>query len=110
MRHEVKKYLFDIISCIQNIEMFIDSTDFDGFKKNIMLQHAVERDLEIIGEAMNNILKIYPEIKITNARRIVDTRNRLIHGYDGIQRSQVWDIVITHLPILKVEAQSLLKD
>lgn len=111
MQPEIKKYLFDIMRCIENIEMFIDnSIDFDIFKKNIMLQHAIERNLEVIGEAMNNILKIYPEIKITDARRIVDTRNKLIHGYDGIQHSQVWDIVITHIAPLKLEVQTLLEN
>jgi uncharacterized protein with HEPN domain len=111
MQPEIKKYLFDILSCIGNVETFIgNSIDFDSFKNNMMLQHAIERNLEVIGEAMNNILKIYPEMRITNARRIVDTRNKLIHSYDGVQPSQIWDIVINHLPTLKIEVKKLLEN
>ena len=74
MQREIKKYLFDIKSCVKNIEEFIGSPKvFADFKGNMMLQQAVERNLEIIGEAVNNVLKIYPEINITDARRMVDT-------------------------------------
>jgi uncharacterized protein with HEPN domain len=83
MQREIKKYLFDIQGCIEKIENFIGKPKiFASFEQNIMLQQAVERNLEIIGEAINNLLKIYPEIQITNARRMVDTRNKIIHGYD----------------------------
>ncbi|MDB5004587.1 MAG: hypothetical protein JWQ34_2812 [Mucilaginibacter sp.] len=109
MQREVKKYLFDILSCIDNIETFISSPKiFEDYKNNIMLQHAVERNIEIIGEAVNNLLKMYPEINITNARRMVDARNKIIHGYDGIQPEQIWNIIINHLPSLQIEVQKLL--
>jgi len=73
-----------------------------------MLQQAVERNLEIIGEAVNCLLKIDSEINITSARRMVDTRNKIIHGYDEIQPEQIWNIIINHLPLLKQEVESLL--
>ena len=57
---------------------------------------------------MNKLLEIIPEIKITNARRVVDARNKIIHGYDEIENSQIWSIIINHLPVLKKEAQLLL--
>lgn len=57
---------------------------------------------------MNLLLKKAPGINITNARRIVDTRNRLTHGYDEIASTQVWNIIINHLPLLKTEVQTLL--
>lgn len=86
MLREVKKYLFDIQSCIENIEAYVGKPEiFTNFDKNMMLQQAVERNLEIIGEAVNNILKIYPEITISDARRMVDTRNKIIYSYDSIQ-------------------------
>lgn len=111
MQREVKKYLFDILSCIEKIENFIGTPKlFAEFNKNMMLQQAIERNLEIIGEAMNNILKIFPEINITNARKMVDTRNRIIHGYDDIQAEQIWSIIIKHLPTLKLEVQTLLEN
>ncbi len=108
MQREVKKYLFDIISCIENIETYIGEKKFDEYLNNLMLQHAVERNIEIIGEAVNSLLKLYPEINITNARRIVDARNKIIHSYDGIQPEQIWDIIINHLPTLKTEVHKLL--
>ncbi|WP_462230917.1 HepT-like ribonuclease domain-containing protein [Mucilaginibacter sp.] len=73
-----------------------------------MLQQAVERNIEIIGEAVNALLKIDDNIKITDARRIVDTRNKIIHGYDSIQPEQIWNIIINHLPSLKTEVRMLL--
>ena len=75
-----------------------------------MLQDAVERNLITIGEAMNLLLKKEPEIPISNARRIVDTRNRLTHGYDEIEVTQIWNIVINHLPLLKNEVKKLLEN
>jgi uncharacterized protein with HEPN domain len=83
---------------------------FTSFEQNMMLQQAVERNLEIIGEAVNSLLKIYPEIKITDAHRMVDTRNKIIHGYDEIQPEQIWNIIINHLPLLKQEVQTLLEN
>ena len=111
MQREIKKYLFDIQICVENIETFIGEPKmFGSFENNLMLQQAVERNLEIIGEAVNNLLKISPEIKITNARRMVDTRNKIIHGYDEIQSVQIWNIIINHLPLLKKEVTALLKN
>ncbi len=111
MQREVMKYLFDINTCIENIEAFLGEYKvFVVFEKNLMLQQAVERNIEIIGEAVSKILKIEPEIKITDARRMVDTRNKIIHGYDSIQPEQIWNIIINHLPSLKVEVQELLEN
>jgi uncharacterized protein with HEPN domain len=111
MQREIKKYLFDIKVCIDKIESFIDEPKvFEDFNQNMMLQQAVERNLEIIGEAVNSLLKINPEIKITDARRMVDTRNKIIHGYDSIQPAQIWNIIINHLPSLKIEVDILLED
>lgn len=70
-----------------------------------MIQEAVERNLEIIGEAVNQLLKIYPEIQISNARRIVDARNKIIHGYDSVEPMNIWAIVINHLHKLKEEVE-----
>ncbi len=66
-------------------------------------------EIAIIGEAMNRILKLYPEIPITSALRIVNTRNYLIHGYDSLREDLIWAIVIKHLPLLKSEVTQLLQ-
>ncbi len=73
------------------------------------LRRAVERDIEIIGEAISRILKVDTNISITNARRIVDARNYIIHGYDSLSADILWSMVINHLPILKSEVVSLLE-
>ena len=77
-------------------------------KKNKMLRRAVERELEIIGEALNNIEKTDPNIKISAKRQIIGLRNRVIHGYDKIDDEIIWGTIIKHLPILKTEISSLI--
>lgn len=68
----------------------------------------MERNNEIIGEALNRILKSDETIIITNSRKIVDTRNRIIHGYDTVSDEVIWGIVIKHLPLLQSEIENLL--
>ena len=63
----------------------------------------MERNIEIIGEAMSRIMKIDPKIKISNSRKIVDARNKIIHGYDEIYDDVIWGIVVNSLPVLKVK-------
>ena len=110
MNNEIKKLLKDILNSIEAID------NYTGFKKifndydhNFLVQDAVERNLITIGEAMNGLLKIAPETSITNARKIVNTRNRLTHGYDEIDSTQIWNIIINYLPTLKVEVVKLLE-
>ena len=74
-----------------------------------MFRLFIERNIEIMGEAMNRILKIAPSINITSARKIVDTRNYVIHAYDSLKPDILWAIVINHIPILKNEVDILLK-
>jgi uncharacterized protein with HEPN domain len=72
-----------------------------------MLQQAVERNFEIMGEAMNNILKYQNNIAVSYARKIVDTRNKLIRGYDEIKPENIWNVIIKHLPLLKIQVEKL---
>jgi len=76
----------------------------------IRLQRAIERCIEIIGEAMNRILKENKDLAITNARKIVDARNYIIHGYDSLSVDILWSIVVNHLPHLKSEVKKLLQE
>jgi len=64
--------------------------------------------LEIIGEAIKRILVKNSNIELTNARKIVDARNRIIHGYDTISDDVIWGIIIKHLPKLKTEVKELM--
>lgn len=110
MEIKTKKLLFDVLTAIKNIENYIgEDKRFEKYDSEPILQHAVERNIEIIGEAVNKILGLQPDISITNSRRIVDARNKIIHGYDSIENTQIWGIIILHLPLLKDEVKQLLE-
>lgn len=109
MDRAILKYLFDIQKCIENIDDYIgDEKVFDAYISNPMLQDAVERNIATIGEAMKKALDLDETLPISYARRIVGTRNRLIHGYDDIDNIEVWNIIVNNLPVLKSEIESLL--
>lgn len=112
MNDRIKKYLRDIQQSITEIEIAIGqrSREFDVFLNDFVFRKFVERNIEIIGEAMNRVLRISPDIEITSARKIVDTRNYVIHSYDSLIPEILWAIVINHLPLLKKEVNNLLKD
>ena len=111
MQDNVEKYLEDILIAINEIDVFFETFPkrYDVFANNILLKRGVERNIAIIGEAMSRILKIDNAISITNARKIVDTRNYVIHGYDTLTADILWSIVMNHLPLLKNEVVDLLK-
>ena len=110
MQLEIQKYLFDIKSSIDSINEYLgDKRDFNIYKTNKLLRRGIERELEIIGEAANRILKIDSSIKIDNARKIVDLRNWVIHSYDTIDDVIIWGIISKHLPLLKAQVEELLK-
>ena len=70
----------------------------------------MKRNIEIIGEAMNRILYIEPDISLSNVRQMVDTRNRIIHGYDSVSDLIIWSIIFQHLPLLKSQIETLLDE
>lgn len=109
---ELTKYLYDVLTACQEIEEETNARgrDFNVFCSDRVYRRFVERDFEIIGEAMNRVLKIKPDISITSARKIVNTRNLVIHSYDSLDHEILWSIVIKHLPILKEEIQGLLSE
>ncbi len=105
------KSLYDILGAITEIT---EETDIRGRKFEAMCQDRVyrrfvERNIGIIGEAMNRVLKSYPQINVTSARQIVNTRNLVIHSYDSLDNEILWGIVIRHIPILKVEVERLIE-
>jgi uncharacterized protein with HEPN domain len=110
MDKHIRKLLKDLLISIETIENYLGKERvFEMYDTNYLLQDAVERNIITIGEAMNSLLKIYPEIEISNARKIVDARNKLTHGYDEIENLQIWNILIKHLPILKKEVEKLME-
>lgn len=103
MDESVKKYFEDMLQAISEIEMAEDrfGRQYEIFENDVIFRKFVERNIEILGEAMNRILKIEPQIEITSARKIVDTRNYVIHAYDSLKPDILWAIVINHIPRLK---------
>lgn len=104
--------MFDILKCIQEIESYFESMPrrFETYSNSALLRNAIHMNISIIGEATNRILKIDKDVKITNAKQIVGTRNYLIHGYDRLRPEMVWAIVINDLPKLKEEVLALLSE
>ncbi|QBN19163.1 HepT-like ribonuclease domain-containing protein [Flavobacterium nackdongense] len=111
MNNKYYQALQAIKTSIDNIENFIGNPkSFELYDGNILVQAAVERNLEIIGEATKRLLDIDPAIAISNTRSIINTRNKISHGYDEIENPQIWGIIINHLPRLKTEVENLLND
>lgn len=110
--------LFDIQACLKDIEQSIIEIydflpvkrDFVEFQKDLKTRKAVERNIEIIGEAMDRILKVNPDFPLSDSRKIVDTRNRIIHGYDSVSSDIIWLIVNKYLPILEQQVKELLQE
>jgi uncharacterized protein with HEPN domain len=104
------KYLFDILHSIQLIEKFIEPiSTYNQYVDDLKTQSAVERQLGIIGEAVNKFNGIHPDLTIENSRKIVGFRNRLIHAYDAVDPSMIWVIIQKHLHPLKEEITLKLK-
>ena len=112
MDRKQRKYLSDVLTAILEIESFMESRpkEYATFCNDLLFRRALERNIEITGETMNQILKINPHISITSARKIVDTRNFVIHAYDSLKPNILWGIVINHMPILKKEVEFLLNE
>jgi uncharacterized protein with HEPN domain len=110
MDERIEKWLYDIRFAIEEIDGYFKNSekDFSVFTQNLMLKRAIERNLEIIGEAINRILTREPDIEMTNARKIVNLRNFIIHSYDSISDENIWAIVINNLPELKKEIDKLI--
>lgn len=109
MPHKSSKYLFDIMESIVSIENYLgENRDFVEYSKNKQLRRAVERELEIIGEALNNLKKLDDTVEITFYRQIIGLRNQIIHSYDNIDNETIWGILMKHLPILKIEIENLI--
>jgi len=111
MDNKIKTWLYDILNSISEIESFLEDKpkNFIEYQKDVKTKRAVERNIEIIGEAVNRILKENPDFKIENSRNIIGTRNRIIHSYYNIADDMIWSIVINSLPKLKFEIKALIE-
>ena len=112
MDKEIQVWLFDILNSILEIESFVDfeETNFQDYSSDVKTKRAVERNLEIIGEAVNRISKKDENIEITNKSKIISVRNRIIHGYDQVSDELIWSIITQYLPVLEKEVRQYLNE
>lgn len=109
MNDEIKKYLADILGSCHSIEEFTKGMNsFADYENNKMLKRAVERELEIIGEALNRARKEDTSISVSNSSKIISLRNRIIHEYEAVNDATIYTIIKKYLPVLKTEIQNLL--
>ena len=111
MRLEARKYLYDIQRAAALLNEFTDGKTFADYKRDAMLRAAVERQFEIIGEAMAQWVKVDKTVatRISNYQRIIAFRNVLIHDYAGVDAKLVWGVLEADLPILIEEIDALLE-
>jgi uncharacterized protein with HEPN domain len=110
MRRESRKFLFDISAACRAVSDFTEGKAFGDYEGDLMLRSAVERQFEIIGEALNRLHRVDPGIaeQIPEYQRIIAFRNILIHGYAAIQNHTVWGVVEGDLPALANRIEDLL--
>jgi uncharacterized protein with HEPN domain len=104
--------LFDILQSCRRISRFIENRTLNDYERDDLLRSAVERQLSIAGEALGRLRWVAPHVAegITDWRRIIAFRNRLIHRYDAISDTVVWDVAQRSVPVLAEEVAALLQD
>ena len=111
MERDPRAFLWDVQQAVLAIQQFIHGMDATSYADSALVRSAVERQFEIIGEALNRLSKISPDLaqKVPNLREIIGFRNILIHGYASIDHARVWQIAVDLVPELKVVVAALLE-
>ena len=112
MDENILKYLEDVRMACEDVELFFADypNRFDVFSNDRLMIRAVERSVEIMGEAINRILKRDPDFNLPNARAIVQTRNRVIHSYEKVENEFLWGLIKRHIPALKEDVERILTE
>ena len=105
-------YLLDVVDACEAIESFLAGVDLDAYRAARVTRSAVERELIQIGEAVGSLLRLDPVLseRISHARRIVDFRNQLAHGYAAVNDAVVWAIATSEVPVLRDECRMILAE
>jgi uncharacterized protein with HEPN domain len=112
MRHDPRKYLWDARRAADLVIEFIADADRAEYRDSLLLRSAVERQFEIIGEALHQLSRQDQELarRVPDLPRIIAFRNRLIHGYSVIDHDVVWNTATTDLPALREHPDELLSE
>ena len=112
MRPESKKLLWDAREAAVLVADFIRGRDFSGYQVDALLRSGVERQLEIVGEALAQLRRTDPDLSvmISYLPRVVGLRNILIHGYAVVESRLVWGVAQGDLPALRERLDELLRD
>ena len=110
MRRSDLVYLADITGACEAIARFLSGVDYTAYRETELTRSAVERQLIVIGEAVNALLRVEPSFsgRISHARRIVDFRNQLAHDYAAVNHAVVWSIATSEVPVLRAECEAIL--
>jgi len=112
MQLEARKYLFDIKEAVRLLDQFTAGKSVDEYISDPLLQSAVERQFEIIGEATRKLEKLDSSMitHISDYRKLINFRNILIHGYAEVDDYLVWDLLQNKLPILAMEIEVIFEE
>lgn len=112
MQREAKAYLWDIANAATSIRAFTAGKELNDYLQDELLRAAVERKFGIVGEALSQLLRFFPEYRdrISSVGEVIAFRNQIVHGYAAVQDDIVWEIVQIYLPKLKREVTELLGD
>lgn len=112
MQLESKKHLEDMRRSANAIVGFVEGKSFEDYVGDRLLRSGVERQFEVMGEALNRLSKSDPDTaeQISHRRQIISFRNILIHGYDIVDDTVVWDVVQQRLAVLLDEVNRLLSE
>ena len=112
MPHDPEKYLYDVLDSCKFLLEFTAARTLDEYKQDRGFRSAVERELQIIGEALWVLSRISPELaqRISEHQHIIHFRHHLVHGYDSLEHDIVWNVIVNKLSILRNEIEMLLKE
>ena len=112
MRHDPRAYLWDALQAITHVEQFTHDRTFQDYEADVLLRSGVERQLEIAGEALNQLSRIDSDVaaQIPELASIVGFRNILVHGYAAVDDARVWDVVEHNVPTLRTVLVRLMKE
>lgn len=112
MNSRSRKLLFDVLESGRSIRDWCATRSYADYEKDRQFRRAVEREFEIIGEALNRLSQADCEVaaRIAELPRIVGFRNRIIHGYDTVDDATVWGVVEAHLPRLLEEVEREIRE